>query len=67
MLIFFFFIIDLNFLTPVVITQTFYPIEELVILVDLPAKEAKRVMKTHPLVVEIKIIDRSTQFKIQTF
>ena len=67
MLIFFFFIIDLNFLIPVVTTQTFYPIAELVIPIDLPAEEAKPEMETHPVVVEIKISERSTQFKIQTF
>ena len=67
MLIFFFFIIDLNFLIPVVITQTFYLIAELVIPIDLPAKEANPEMKTHPVVVEIEISERSTQFKIQTF
>ena len=52
---FFFFIIDLNFLIPAVITQIFNPIAELVILIGIPTKEAKEEMETHQVTVQINI------------
>ena len=52
---FFFLIIDLDFLIPAVITQTFNPIAELVIPIEIPTKEAKAEMEMHPLAVEINI------------
>ena len=52
---FFFLIIDLCFLIPAVITQIFNPIAILVIYIGITAKEAKAVMKTHPVTVEINI------------
>ena len=54
-LFFFFLVIDLYFLIPAVITQIFNPTAELVILIQIPTKEAKAEMETHPLTVEIKI------------
>ena len=43
------------FLIPEVITQIFNPVAELVILIEIPTKEAKAEMETRPLTVEIKI------------
>ena len=51
---FFFLIIDLYFLTPVVITKIFNPISELVISIGKPTKEAKTEIEAHPGTVEIK-------------
>ena len=53
--LFFFLIIDLYFLIPVVIAQIFNFIAELVIPIGIPTKEAKAEMETHPVTVEIKI------------
>ena len=53
--LFFFLIIDLYFLIPVVIAQIFNFIAELVIPIGIPTKEAKAEMETHSLTVEIKI------------
>ena len=53
----FFVLIDLYlyFLIPLVITQAFTPIAELVIYIEIPTKEAKAEMETQSLVVEIKV------------
>ena len=56
---FFFLIIDLYFLIPVVITQIFNPFAELVIPIGIPTKEAKVEMETHPVIVEITISESS--------
>ena len=52
---FFFLIIGLYFLIPAVVTQIFNPIEEFVIPIGIPTKDAKEEMESHPLNVEIKI------------
>ena len=52
---FLFLIIDLYFLTPAVIAQTFNPIAKLVITTGISTKEAKAEMETHPVIVEPKI------------
>ena len=52
---FFFLIINLYFLIPAVITQNFNPTAELVILTGISTKEAKAIMETHPVIVEITI------------
>ena len=57
---FFFFIFDLNFLIPAVITQIFNPIVELAIPIRITTKEAKAEMETHPVMVEITISEWST-------
>ena len=46
---FFFLFIDLYFLIPAVITQTFNPITELEIPVGIPTKEVKAEMEAHPV------------------
>ena len=51
---FLFLIIDLYFLIPTVIAQIFNPIEELVIPVGIPTKEAKAEIETHPVIVQAK-------------
>ena len=53
---FFFLIINLYFVTPAVIGKTFNPIAELVIPIEIPTKEAKEGMETHPVIVEDKMI-----------
>ena len=50
----FFLIIDLYFLIPTVIAQIFNPIAELVISIEIPTKETKEEMETHPVIVENK-------------
>ena len=50
-LFFFLLIIYLYFLIPVVITQIFNSIAELVIAIGKPTKEAKAEMEMHPLTV----------------
>ena len=50
----FFIIIDLYFLIPAVIAQTFIPIAELVIPIGLPIKEAKAEIEIYPVIVEAK-------------
>ena len=47
--------VDLYFLIPVIITQICTPIAEHVILIEIPTKEAKAEMETHPVIVEIAI------------
>ena len=48
-------LIDLYFLIPSVITQTFTPLAELVIPIESPANEAKAGMETHAVIAEIII------------
>ena len=55
MFFFFFLSIDLHFLIPAVITETFNPITELVIPIGIPTKEAQSEMETYLLTVEINI------------
>ena len=50
-----FLIIDLYFLIPAVITQIFNKIAELVITIEIPTKEAKTEVETHPVIEEIII------------
>ena len=52
---FFFLIIDLYFLIPTAIAQTFNPIAELVIPIVIPSKEAKAEIEIHPVIAEAKI------------
>ena len=52
---FFFLIIDLYFLIPPAIAQFFNPIPKLVITVEIPRKEAKGEIETHPAIAEAKI------------
>ena len=51
----FFLIIDLYFLIPAVLTQIFNQISELVIPIEIPTKEAKVVIETHPVIMVITI------------
>ena len=51
----FFLFIDLYLLIPVVITQIFTAIVEVVIPIGIPTTKAKAKMETHPVIVEIKI------------
>ena len=51
----FFLFIKSYFLIPVVIMQIFTPIAKLVIRIEIPTKEAKAEMETHPVIVEIII------------
>ena len=53
MFYFVFLIIDLYFLTPAAIAQTFNPIAELVIPIEISRKEAKA--EIHLVIVEAKI------------
>ena len=57
--VFFFFIIDLYFLIPAVITQIFNQFAELLIRIGIPTKEAKADMEMHPVIVEITISEWS--------
>ena len=56
----FFLIIHLYVLIPVFISQILNPISELVILIEVPTKEAKTEMEIHPVIVEITISECST-------
>ena len=51
----FFLIIDLFFLSTVVIAQIFIPTAELATPTGIPTKEAKVEIETHPATVEAKI------------
>ena len=51
----FFLVIDLYFLTPAAMAEIFNPIAGLIIPIGIPIKEAKVEMKTHPVIVEVKI------------
>ena len=53
-----------TFLIPAVITQIFNPIVELAIRIEIPTKEAKAEIETHPAIVETKISECSILFKI---
>ena len=53
--LFFFLIIELYFLIPPVIAKNFDPIEELVIPIGTPSKEAKAEIEKHQVIVEVKI------------
>ena len=55
MLLFLFFIIDLYFLIPAAVEQTFNSVAELVISIGIPSKEAKAKIKLHPVIAEAKI------------
>ena len=48
---FFFFIIELYILIPLIITQIFNPVAEIVIPIGIPNKE----METNPVIVEISV------------
>ena len=50
-----FVIIDLHFLFPPVIAQTFNAIAELAIPIGIPIKEAKAEIEIHPVIVKAKI------------
>ena len=52
---FFFLIIDSYFVIAAVIVHIFNPISELVIHIEIPNKEAKEEMETHPVILEVKI------------
>ena len=52
---FFFLIIDLYFLIPAAIAQIFNSNAEVVILIEIPSKEAKAEIEMHPLTVKAKI------------
>ena len=52
---FFLSLTDLYFLIPSVITQTFTPLAELVIPIEIPTNEAKAGMETHAVITEIII------------
>ena len=52
---FFFLINNFYFLIPAVIAQIFNHIAELEILITIPINEEKAEMKTHPVIVEVKI------------
>ena len=51
---FFFLRIDLCFLIPAAIVQTFNPIAELVIPIKISIREAKVEIEVHPVIVETK-------------
>ena len=52
---FFFLIIDLCFLIPVVTAQIFNHIAELAIPIGITSKKAKAAIEIHPVIVEAKI------------
>ena len=47
---FFFLIIDIYFIIPAAIAQTFNPIAEFVIPIGIPSKEAKAKIEIHPII-----------------
>ena len=53
---FFFLVINLHFLIPVVVPEFFIATAELIIPIGIPTKEAKPEMETHPVIAEAKII-----------
>ena len=63
----FFLIVELCFLTPEVVTQTFNPIAELVIPIEIPTKEAKVETETHLVIVEITISVISAQYNSKLY
>ena len=52
---FFFLVTDLYFLVPAFVTQIFSPVEELLLSIRAPTKEAKAEMETHPVTIETNI------------
>ena len=52
---FFFLIIDLHFLIFAVIAQSFNPTAELLMPIEISAKESKSEIETHPVTAEAKI------------
>ena len=52
---FFFLIIDLHFLIPAVIAETFTVVAELAIPTGISTEEAKTEIETHPVTVEVRI------------
>ena len=60
---FFFLILDLHFLIPVILGQIFNPIAELVIPIGIPIKNSKAEMEAHPVTVEIRI--RKVQYNLE--
>ena len=63
---FFFFslIIDLYFLIPAAIAQSFNPIAKLVVPIGIPSKEAKTEIEIHPAIAQAKIRKFSIQFRV---
>ena len=57
-----FLIIDLDFLIPAIIAQTFNTILELVLPIGIPTKEAKAEMEMHPVTSVLNIIQNFTKF-----
>ena len=55
----FFFFFELHVLIPAVITQIFTSIAEIVIPIEIPIKEAKAEIETHPVIIEIIISECS--------
>ena len=55
----FFFFFELQVLIPAVITQIFTSIAEIVIPIEIPIKEAKSEIETHPVIIEIIISECS--------
>ena len=55
----FFFFFELHVLIPAVITQIFTSIAEIVIPIEIPIKEAKSEIETHPVIIEIIISECS--------
>ena len=56
---FFSFLKTYTFLIPVVLTQIFTPIAELVVPIEILTKEVKAEIEKHPVIVEIKISECS--------
>ena len=55
----FFFFFELHVLIPAVITQIFTSIAEIVIPIEIPIKEAKAEIETHPVIIKIIISECS--------
>ena len=60
----FFLIIDLYFLIPAAIAQSFNPIAKLVVPIVIPSKEAKTEIEIHPAIAQAKIRKFSIQFRV---
>ena len=60
----FFLIIDLYFLIPAVIAQIFNLIGQLTTPLGTPNKEANTEIEIHPVIVEVKIRECSTKFRV---
>ena len=59
-MLFFFFIIDIYFLTPTIIAQMLIPTEELVIPTLVPTNKENAKIETQPVIVEDRISKFST-------